>query len=75
MEITISMLQLILASLVVIGAAFTVWVNLNNEVTKLKSKVYHLDQSDTELKTLLVEISTKLQHIELLLAANQIKEK
>jgi len=75
MELTINMIQLLIATIVVLGSAFGLWVNLNNEVTKLKSKVYHLEQSDTELKVVLADIATKLQHIELLLASNQIKEK
>ena len=75
MEITISMLHLILATIVVIGAGFTVWVNLNIEITKLKSTVEHLEENDVELKVLLTDISTRLHHIELLLASNQIKEK
>lgn len=75
MELTINMIHLLLATMVVLASAFGLWVNLNNEVTKLKSKVYHLEQSDTELKVLLADIATKLQHIELLLASNQIKEK
>jgi len=49
--------------------------NLQTKVTKLSSRVYHLEQSDNELKTILADISTKLHKIELLLAANQIKEK
>ena len=69
------MLQLILALVVVIGAGFTVWVNLNIEMTKLKSTVTHLEDNDVELKVLLTDISTRLHHIELLLASNQIKEK
>jgi len=69
------MLHLILATIVVIGAAFTVWVNLNIEITKLKSTVTHLEDNDVELKVLLTDISTRLHHIELLLASNQIKEK
>ena len=75
MEFTINMIHLLLATIVVLASAFGLWVNLNNEVTKLKSKVYHLEQSDAELKALLSDIATRLQHIELLLAANQIKEK
>ena len=74
MEITINMLQLLLSTVVILGAAFGLWVNLNNECTKLKSRVYHLEQTDNELKALLADISTRLQHIELLLAENQIRK-
>ena len=75
MEITINMLHLLLSVVVILGSAFGLWVNLNNEHTKLKSRVYHLEQTDAELKVLLADIATRLQHIELLLAANQIKDK
>ena len=75
MEITLNMIHLLLSVMVVLASAFGLWVNTNNDVTKLKSRVFHLEQSDTELKGLLADIATRLQHIELLLAANQIKEK
>tara|TARA_R110000851_G_scaffold117849_8_gene244900 strand:+ start:11197 stop:11424 length:228 start_codon:yes stop_codon:yes gene_type:complete len=75
MEITLNMIHLLLSVMVVLASAFGLWVNLNNEVTKLKSRVFHLEQSDAELKGLLADIATRLQHIELLLAANQIKNK
>tara|TARA_R110000851_G_scaffold114167_1_gene239192 strand:- start:1011 stop:1238 length:228 start_codon:yes stop_codon:yes gene_type:complete len=75
MEVSIGMIELIIGVAVLLATAFGLWVNLNNEVTKLKSRVYHLEQSDAELKGLLADIATRLQHIELLLAANQIKDK
>jgi len=73
-EMSVSILQLVITSGVLLATAFGLWVNLNNEVTKLKSRVYHLEQSDTELKGLLLDIAARLQHIEILLAANKIKE-
>ena len=69
------MIQLLLSVMVVLASAFGLWVNTNNEVTRLKSRVFHLEQSDTELKGLLADIAARLQHIELLLASNRIKEK
>ena len=75
MEITVNMLHLALSAVVVLASAFGLWVNLNNECTKLKSRVFHLEQTDAELKVLLADIATRLQHIEILLAANQIKDK
>lgn len=75
MEITINMLHLLLSVVVIVGSAFGLWVNLNNECTKLKSRVYHLEQTDNDLKALLADIAARLQHIELLLASNRIKEK
>lgn len=70
-----STIELVITVGVILATAFGLWVNLNNEVTKIKSRVYHLEQSDNDLKILLADISTRLQHIELLLAANQIKDK
>jgi|TARA_B110000967_G_C18329991_1_gene291617 hypothetical protein len=75
MEITLNMIHLFISVIVILASAFGLWVNINNEVTKLKSRVYHLDQADAELKVVLADIATRLQHIELLLAANQIKDK
>lgn len=69
------MLHLLLSVVVIVGSAFGLWVNLNNECTKLKSRVYHLEQTDNDLKALLADIAARLQHIELLLASNRIKEK
>jgi hypothetical protein len=75
MELTIGVFELIISVVVVLSSAVGVWVNLNNQFTKLDSRVYHLEQSDVELKTILADISAKLHHIELLLASNHIKEK
>jgi len=75
MGVTIGMLELIISVVILLATALGMWVNLNNECTKLKSRVYHLEQTDHELKVLLADIAARLQHIELLLASNQIKEK
>jgi len=69
------MIQLLIATIVVIGAGFTVWVNLNIEITKLKSKVEYLEDTDTEWKLLLTDIQLQLQQIKILLASNNLKEK
>jgi hypothetical protein len=75
MELTVGVLELIIGVAVLLSTALGLWVNLNNECTKLKSRVFQLEQSDTELKVMFAEISSRLHAIELLLAANQIKEK
>jgi len=75
MGVNIGMIELIIGVAVILATAVGLWISLNNECTKLKSRVYHLEQTDTELKALLSEISVRLHSIELLLAANQIKEK
>ena len=73
MESTIEMIDIVITAALILATAFGLWVNLNNEVTKLKGRVFHLEQSDSELKTVLADIASKLQHIELLLAENKIK--
>ena len=75
MQITIGIIELIISVLVLLSTGIGVWTNLQTKVTKLSSRMYHLEQTDNELKTILADISTKLHKIELLLAANQIKEK
>ncbi len=75
MQITIGIIELIISVVVLLSTGVGVWTNLQTKVTKLSSRVYHLEQSDNELKVILADISTKLHKIELLLAANQIKEK
>jgi len=71
----IGVVELIISVAAILATALGLWINLNNEYTKLKSRVYHLEKSDTDLKTTLVEILARLHAIELLLASNQIKEK
>ena len=75
MELTVGVVELIIGVAVILATAVGLWVNLNNECTKVKSRVYQLERSDTDLKTTLAEISARLHTIELLLAANQIKDK
>tara|TARA_R100001244_G_scaffold114650_1_gene84966 strand:+ start:345 stop:578 length:234 start_codon:yes stop_codon:yes gene_type:complete len=74
-NLTIKMGQLIIAVITMLAAAIGVWVNLNNDITKIKSRMYHLEQQDQENKIIFAKILDKLQHIELLLAENQIKSK
>jgi prefoldin subunit 5 len=69
------LIHLIVVTVALLGTAVGVWVNLNNDITKLKSRVYHLEQKDNDIKALLADITARLQHIEILLASNQIKEK
>jgi hypothetical protein len=74
MELTVGVVELIIGIAVLLVTALGLWVNLNTECTKIKSRVYQLEQSDTDLKATLAEISARLHAIELLLAANQIKK-
>ena len=75
MELTVGVIELIIGVAVILATGIGLWVNLNNDCTKIKSRVYHLEQTDTELKSILADISARLHAIELLLAANQIKDK
>ena len=45
-----------------------VWVSLNNEVAKLKSRVYRLETDQNELKTMLKECVEGIQELKILLA-------
>jgi|TARA_R110000796_G_scaffold23743_4_gene67954 prefoldin subunit 5 len=75
MTITLSAVYIIIASLSVLGGAIALWVNMQNELTRLKSRVHYLETNDNELKAMLADVLSRLQHIELLLASNQIKRK
>jgi len=75
MTITLSAIYIMIASLSILGGAVGLWAKMSNEITKVKSRVFYLESNDNELKILLADISSKLQHIELLLASNQIKRK
>ena len=70
----IGLVELVLTVAVLLATILGFWVNLNNEVTKIKARMYHLEDSDAELKVILADISTRLHHIEILLAANKIKD-
>ena len=67
--------HLIVAVATLLSDAVGVWVNLNNDITKLKSRLFHMEQQDQENKIIFAKILDKLQHIELLLAENHIKSK
>jgi len=75
MSVTVQMMELIISVVVILAAALGLYVNLNNDCTKIKARVYHLEASDNEIKAALADIAAKLQHIEILLASNQIKDK
>ena len=75
MTITLSAVYIIIASLSILGGAIGLWVKTQNELTKVKSRVYYLETNDNELKTMLTDVMAKLQHIEILLASNQSKQK
>lgn len=50
----------------------SVYIKMNNEVSKLKNRVYTLEQSKSEVTDMLKELSEDIQEIKLLLARKQI---
>jgi len=53
-------------------AVIAVWVNLNGEVAKLKSRVYRLESDQNELKTMLKECVEGINELKILLAKKGI---
>ena len=49
-----------------------VYIRMNNEVSKLKNRVYTLEQSKNDVTDMLKELSEDIQEIKLLLARKQI---
>ena len=49
-----------------------VYVRMSNEVSKLKSRVYTLEQSKNEVTEMLTHLREDIQEIKLLLARKQI---
>ena len=68
-------LYLIISIFGILSGGVGIWVKFQNEMTKIKSRVYYLETNDNELKAMLSDVMAKLQHIEILLASNQIKKK
>lgn len=60
--------EIIILSAGIVG----VYVRINNEVQKLKNRVYTLEQSKDEVTEMLKELSEDIQEIKLLLARKQI---
>ena len=54
------------------GGIVGVYIRINNEVSKLKNRVYTLEQSKHEVTDMLKELSEDIQEIKLLLARKQI---
>lgn len=55
-----------------LGGLVGVYIRMNNEVSKLKNRVYTLEQSKNEVTDMLKELSEDIQEIKLLLARKQI---
>ena len=53
-------------------AIVAVWVNLQNEVGKLKTRLRYLEGEQNELKELLKTVNEAVQEIRLIIAKNQL---
>lgn len=60
--------EIIILSAGIVG----VYIRINNEVQKIKNRVYTLEQSKDEVTDMLKELSEDIQEIKLLLARKQI---
>lgn len=60
--------EIVLLSAGIVG----VYIRINNEVSKLKNRVYTLEQSKNEVTDMLKELAQDIQEIKLLLARKQI---
>tara|TARA_R110000765_G_scaffold62806_4_gene122063 strand:+ start:22124 stop:22336 length:213 start_codon:yes stop_codon:yes gene_type:complete len=60
--------EIVLLSVGIVG----VYIRINNEVSKLKNRVYTLEQSKNEVTDMLKELAQDIQEIKLLLARKQI---
>jgi prefoldin subunit 5 len=61
-------------AIIILGSLVGVYIKLNNEISKLKNRVYTLEQSKDEVKDMLKELSEDIGEIKLLLARKQISE-
>jgi len=57
--------------LIIVGIV-GVYVKFNNDLSKLKNRVYTLEQTKDEVKDMLKDLQEDLAEIKLLLARNQI---
>tara|TARA_R110002020_G_scaffold46356_4_gene131957 strand:+ start:2825 stop:3040 length:216 start_codon:yes stop_codon:yes gene_type:complete len=60
--------------IVLLAALIGVYLKMNNEVSKLKNRVYTLEESRSEVTELLKQLQQDLQEIKILLARKQIDQ-
>jgi hypothetical protein len=58
--------------ILIIAGIVGVYVKFNNDLSKLKNRVYTLEQTKDEVKDMLKDLQEDLAEIKLLLARNQI---
>ena len=67
MDIT-GIYEIVILSAGIVG----VYIRINNEVSKLKNRVYTLEQNRNEVTDMLKQLQVDIQEIKLLLARKQI---
>ena len=60
--------------IVLLAGLIGVYLKMNNEVSKLKNRVYTLEESRSEVTELLKQLQLDLQEIKILLARKQIDQ-
>ena len=60
--------------IILLAGLVGVYVKLQNEIGKLKNRVYVLEQSKSEVTDMLKKLSDDIQEIKLLLARKQIDQ-
>lgn len=60
--------------IILLAALIGVYLKVNNEVCKLRNRVYTLEESRSEVTELLKQLQVDLQEIKLLLARKQIDQ-
>jgi len=58
--------------LLIVAGIVGVYVKFNNDLSKIKNRVYTLEQTKDEVKDMLKDLQEDLAEIKLLLARNQI---
>jgi hypothetical protein len=58
--------------ILIITGIVGVYVKFNNDLSKLKNRVYTLEQTKNEVKDMLKELQEDVAEVKLLLARNQI---
>ncbi len=58
--------------IILLAALIGLYVKMQNELAKLKNRVYTLEQNNSEVSDMLKQLSSDLQEIKLLLARKQI---
>ena len=58
--------------IILLAALIGLYIKMQNELAKLKNRVYTLEQNNSEVSDMLKQLASDLQEIKLLLARKQI---